>query len=110
MIHCICSLKTGFNWYLVRLIKCQNWALWGVPWGQTQQGVPGRHPFLHMNYYILHVHMLRCWYLVRLIKMLWAAALGVYVWREPGGWRIRSVRLLSVQRLVIFITGGDDNE
>ena len=42
--------------------------------GHTQQGVPGRHPYLHMLGYTTNAPVVTCWYLVRLI-MLWAAGL-----------------------------------
>ena len=43
--------------------------------GSPQQGVPGRYPYLIMEGYTLYVPVLRCWYLIRLTKMLGAAAL-----------------------------------
>ena len=45
---------------------------WGSR-GHLQQGVPGR--YLIMEGYTLYVPVLRCWYLGRLTKMLWATAL-----------------------------------
>ena len=42
-----------------------------------QHGVSGRHPYLIMVGYTIYVPVLICWYLVRLTKMLWTAALCV---------------------------------
>ena len=78
-VCCTCTLKIDFKWYLIRLIKGKFWGLWGVPRGHTQQGVPGRHPYLHMVGYTIHAYVFGCWYLVRLIKLLWAAGLRVII-------------------------------
>ena len=48
--------------------------IWGSR-GHPQQELPGRHPYMIKEGYTLYVPVLRCWYLVRLTKMLWAAAL-----------------------------------
>ena len=73
-VRCPCSFQFSFMWYPQCLIKPIIGALiWGSR-GHPQQGVPGRHPYLIMESYTLYVPVLRCWYLVRLTKMLWAAA------------------------------------
>ena len=46
-----------------------------VPRGHMQQGVPGRDPYLDILGYTMNAPVLRYWYLVRMIKMLWAAGL-----------------------------------
>ena len=74
-VRCTCSFQLSFMWYPQCLIQPIIGALiWGSR-GHPQQGVPGRHPYLIMVGYTIYVPVLRYWYLVRLTKMLWAAAL-----------------------------------
>ena len=74
-VRCPCSFQLSFMWYPQCLIQPIIGALiWGYR-GHPQQGIPSRHPYLIMVGYTLYVPVLRCWYLVCLTKMLWAAAL-----------------------------------
>ena len=72
---CIYSLKIGFRWYLQCLIKRIFGPLFEAHSGHMQQGVSGRHPYLHTVNHTMDAGVVKYWYLVRLIKMLWAAGL-----------------------------------
>ena len=74
-VRCPCSFQLSLMWHPQCLIQPIIGAL---IWGHPQQGDPGRHPYLIMEGNTLYVPVLRCWYLVRLTKMLWAAALLVW--------------------------------
>ena len=75
LVRYTCLFKLSFMWYPQCLIQPIIGALiWGSR-GHPQQGVSGRHPYLIMVGYTIYVSLLRCWYLVRLTKMLCAAAL-----------------------------------
>ena len=65
------------NWFDVvpeTFDRMHFWATFG-PMGHMQLRDPGRRPYLNMLGYTVNVPVLRYWYLVRLIKVLWAAGL-----------------------------------
>ena len=63
--------------------------------GQTQERRHARRTVLQMLHYNKNVFIFKCWYLVRLTKMLWAAALLVsysFIWEKIhflGNWHLK---------------------
>ena len=99
---CPCSFQLSFMWYPQCLIQPIIVALiWGSR-GHPQQGLSGRHPYLIMVSYTLYVPVLRCWYLVRLTKMLCAAGL---IWMLSENNNVRIVHIFVNSDLITVIPG-----